>query len=172
MARIYEGMYLLDNAVVRENWNTAKSIITGTLEKHGGKVITARRWGERRLAYPIKRRNRATFLLSYFEIPAESIPAMRRDFELNESVLRALELAVEAVPEGEMESHEAELAADFTVPPPPDDDHVDLPDRGDDDRRSSDSSPDDRDQKTSDDDVSDEDSEDDEEEVVKASKED
>ena len=82
-------MYLLDNAAVREDWNAAKSIVVGTLEKHGGKVLTARRWGERRLAYPIKQKNRATFLLTYYEIPAENIPDMRRDFELNESVLRS-----------------------------------------------------------------------------------
>lgn len=127
MARIYEGMYLLDNAVVREDWNKAKSIVTGTLEKHGATVLTARRWGERRLAYPIKRRNRASFLLTYFELPPESFPAMRRDFELNESVLRSLEILVEAIPEGERELHTAELAADFTIPPPPDDSHVDEP---------------------------------------------
>ncbi len=110
MARIYEGMYLLDNAAVREDWNAAKSIVTGTLEKHGAKVLTARRWGERRLAYPINKRNRATFLLTYFEIPPDSFPGLRRDFELNEAVLRSLELRVDAIPEGEDELNQVEQA--------------------------------------------------------------
>lgn len=126
MERIYEGMFLLDNAVVREDWNKAKSIVTDTLEKHGGTVLSARRWDERRLAYPIKGKNRATFLITYFNIPAESIPAMRRDFELNESVLRSLELVVDAIPEEEKEHVEKETAADFKVPTPPDDDHIDF----------------------------------------------
>ena len=120
-------MYLLDNAAVREDWNAAKSIVTGTLEKHGAKVLTARRWGERRLAYPINRRNRASFLLTYFELPAESFPAVRRDFELNEAVLRSLELRVDVVPEGEDELHTAEQAVGFSVPQPPDDSHIDEP---------------------------------------------
>ena len=127
MARIYEGMFLIDNAAVREDWTAAKSIVTGTLEKHGGTVHSARRWDERRLAYPMKGRNRATFLLTYFELPAENIPTMRRDFELNEAVLRSLELSIDAIPEGEAELHEAENAADFSVPTPPEDDHVEEP---------------------------------------------
>lgn len=126
MAHIFEGMYLLDNAAVREDWNAAKSIVVGTLEKHGGKVLTARRWDERRLAYPIKQKNRATFLLTYYEIPAENIPDMRRDFELNESVLRSLEVVVDALPEGETEFHTEEQGAEFSVPTPPDDDHIDF----------------------------------------------
>jgi len=119
-------MFLLDNAAVREDWNKAKSIVTDTLEKHGGTVLSARRWDERRLAYPIKGRNRATFLLTYFNIPAENIPTMRRDFELNESILRSLELTVDAIPEEEKELVEKETAADFKVPTPPDDDHIDF----------------------------------------------
>lgn len=122
---IYEGMYLLDNEAVRQDWNSAKSIVTSTLEKHGATVHTARRWDERRLAYPIKKRNRATFLLAYFEIPGENIPAMRRDFELNDTVLRSLEMAVPAIPETETELAQAEQSAEFSVPTPPDDDAID-----------------------------------------------
>lgn len=126
MERIYEGMYLLDNAVVREDWKAAKSIVTGLLEKHGATIHSARRWDERRLAYPIGGKNRATFLLAYFSIPADNIPPMRRDFELNESVLRNMELLVEAIPEEEAELAAKEGDADFKVPTPPDDDHIEF----------------------------------------------
>ena len=125
MTTIYEGMFLIDNAAVREDWNAAKTIITGTLEKHGATIHTARRWDERRLAYPIKKRNRATFLLTYFEIPGENVPAMRREFELNDTVLRNLQIAVDAIPEYETELAQAELSDDFVVPAPPEDDAVD-----------------------------------------------
>lgn len=122
MTQIYEGMFLLSNDVVREDWKTAKSVVTGALEKHGGEVVTARRWDERRLAYPIRGRRRATYLLTYYRMPGEAFPAMRRDFDLNERVLRYLMLSVDGVPEGELELAEAENAADFQVPPPPPDD--------------------------------------------------
>jgi ribosomal protein S6 len=123
--KLYEGMYLVDNDVVREDWNKAKALVTGAVEKHGGKVITARRWGERRLAYPISGKLRATYLLSYFEIDKDALTLMTRDFELSEHVLRYLQLAVDVVPEAEFELAQAEGAADFTVPAPPVDDYVD-----------------------------------------------
>lgn len=126
MERIYEGMFLIDNAVVREGWDKAKSLVTALLEKHGANVLSARRWDERRLSYPIKGKNRATFLLAYYNVDPDAIPAMRRDFELNESVLRSLELVVDAVPESEAEHVSVESAADFKVPTPPDDDHVEF----------------------------------------------
>lgn len=124
MTRVYEGMFLLDNQVVREDWKKAKAIVTDTLTKHGATVKCARRWDERKLAYPIRNKHRATYLLAYYEIANEAIPAMRREFELNESVLRYLILAREAIPEGEMDLSAAEQAADFAVPAPPPDDAV------------------------------------------------
>ena len=122
---LYEGMFLLDNNVVREDWNEAKGTATGILEKHGASVTTARRWAERSLAYTIKKRNRGTFLLVHFEADPGNIAIIRRDLELNETVMRYLILTSEGVPEGESELHEAELSGDFSVPEPPEDHVVD-----------------------------------------------
>jgi small subunit ribosomal protein S6 len=121
-SRLYETMFLLDNQVVREDWTRAKSMVLDVLAKHGAKVHSARRWDERKLAYPIEGRKRATFLLSYFEMENEHLIALRRDLELNERVLRYLVLQVEKLPEGELDKAQAEQAADFVVPAPPADD--------------------------------------------------
>jgi small subunit ribosomal protein S6 len=127
MTQMYEGMFLLENQVVREDWKKAKSVVTDTLEKHGAKVISARRWDERKLAYPIRRHRRATYCLAFYEMGHEGIVTLRRDLELNESVLRYLILSREKLPEGEAELAAAEDAAGFTVPAPPSDD---APDSG------------------------------------------
>jgi small subunit ribosomal protein S6 len=115
-------MFLLDNQVVREDWKRAKGLVTGLVEKNGGKVITARRWDERRLAYTIKKKNRATFLLTYFEMERGGSASFVRELELSEPILRHLILRVESVPEGEAELASAEESADFQVPAPPSDD--------------------------------------------------
>ena len=127
MTQTYEGMFLLDNQVVREDWKKAKGIVTDTLKKHGAKILSARRWDERRLAYPIQRRRRATFCLTFYEMANAGIGPLRRDLELNENVLRYLILAKEAVPAGELELAAAEDAAGFAVPAPPPDDAPDAP---------------------------------------------
>jgi ribosomal protein S6 len=123
LSKLYEGMFLLDNQVVRADWGRAKTVVTDHLQKHGAKVVTARRWDERKLAYAIRGKLRATYLLSYFEGGPEAVNAMRRDLELDERVLRYLILGAEALPEGELEKSQAESAADFSVPPPPEDEH-------------------------------------------------
>jgi small subunit ribosomal protein S6 len=118
-------MLLIDNDVVREGWQNAKASVNTVVTKYGGSVKTSRRWDERRLAYPIRRRRRATFLLSHCELPTEAIANVRRDLDISETVLRYLFLRVDDVPAAEIELSDAEAAADFTVPEPPADDALD-----------------------------------------------
>ena len=129
MTAVYESMFLLDNAVVREDWKKAKAVVTDTLEKHGAVVKTARRWDERKLAYPIRGKNRATFLMCYYEMGNDHIAAMRRELELNERVLRYLILRAESVPQAEIDLAAGENASDFVVPAPPPDDLVEPEER-------------------------------------------
>lgn len=122
MTSLYEGMFLLDNQVVREDWKKAKAVVTDVLEKHGASVKCARRWDERKLAYAIKNRHRGTFLLTYYEIAGDAIPNLRRDLELSEKVLRYMIIGRDVIPEGELELAAGEQAVDFAVPAPPPDD--------------------------------------------------
>ena len=126
MTGLYESMFLLDNAVVREDWKKAKALVTDVLEKHGAKVKSARRWDERKLAYTIRQKKRATYLLCYYEMGNTHIHELRRDLELNERVLRYLILKTDAVPQTEIDLAAAENAADFVIPAPPPDDLVET----------------------------------------------
>ena len=119
---MYEAMVLLSNQVVREDWRKAKGLVGDLLTKHNAQVKSLRRFEERRLAYPIQGNLRATYYLAYFEIPGENIPNLRRDFELTETILRNLIMAVDGIPEGELEKAAEEEGADYTVPEPPADD--------------------------------------------------
>jgi small subunit ribosomal protein S6 len=119
---LYEGMFLLDNQVVRADWKSAKSLIADLIKKSGGEIATLRRWDERRLAYPIRGRRRGTYYLTYFKAPPQAITAIRHEFELDERVLRYLMLRAETLPDAELELSKAELADGYTVPPPPSDD--------------------------------------------------
>jgi small subunit ribosomal protein S6 len=119
--KLYETMLLLDNQAVRAGWRQAKAAVTEVLTKHGARVATARRFDERRLAYPIKGKKRGTYLLAYYEIDPAGTDGLRRELDLSETVLRYIQIGAESVPEAERELHQAELADDFEVPPPPED---------------------------------------------------
>lgn len=122
MAQIYEGMFVLDNDNVRAGWSGAKAVATDLIVKHGGTVTTARHWGERNLAYPIQGKSRATYLLTYYELPNEGLLGFVRDLDLSVPILRYLLLAVDALPEGEEAEAAKEVASDFALPDPPRDD--------------------------------------------------
>ncbi len=122
MTRIYESMFLIDNNAVRAGWNDVKAQVAALVEKHGGKLLTARRWDERKLTYPIRGRRRATFLLAYCGLGGDGVANLRRELDISETILRYLLLRAEAVPPQELELTQAEAAAGFQVPEPPPED--------------------------------------------------
>lgn len=88
--KTYEAMFLVDSTQATQEWDTLKNQIVGMIEKHAGVIINAKKWGERKLAYEIKKHKRVTYLLVYFQMPPENIAIVRRDFQLSEVVLRHL----------------------------------------------------------------------------------
>lgn len=97
--RTYECMCLLDNREVRKGWQPLKDAMLAQFTKHGAKILSGRRWDERRLAYPIKGQQRCTYLLIYFAADTQALGALRRDLQFNESLLRYLLLDCEEVPQ-------------------------------------------------------------------------
>ncbi len=86
----YEAMFLLDNRFATRDWTECESDISAFFVKHGGEMIRARRWGERKLCYQIKGHKRATYALVYFQLPPTNISGLLRDLELSENVIRNL----------------------------------------------------------------------------------
>lgn len=86
----YEGLFMLDPTKVAQEWENIKKQIISMIEKRGGSIITAKKWGERKLAYEIKGHKRAVYLLVYFQMPSLNVNNLRRDLELSELVMRTL----------------------------------------------------------------------------------
>jgi ribosomal protein S6 len=107
-------MCLLDNREVRKGWQPLKDAVTGLFTKHGAKILSSRRWDERRLAYPIRGQHRGTYLLIYFSADTQVLAAIRRDLQFNESVLRSLLVDCAEVPQG---AYEPEAAFDVNAIP-------------------------------------------------------
>ncbi len=112
--RTYECMCLLDNREVRKGWQPLKDAVTGLFTKHGAKILSSRRWDERRLAYPIRGQHRGTYLLLYFAVDTQGLGAMRRDLQFNEAVLRSLLVECPEVPQT---AYEPETAFDVNSIP-------------------------------------------------------
>ncbi len=88
--RLYEGMFLLDDARCNENFQAATREVHNILEKNHAEVFSAEKWDERRLCYPIGGRSRAVYYLVRFTAPTDALAPMERDCQLNDTILRAL----------------------------------------------------------------------------------
>ena len=119
--RNYECMCLLDNTDVRKGWEPLKEAVAGLFTKHEAKVLSNRRWDERRLAYPIKGQQRATYLLLYFAADTQTLPSIRRELEFSESMLRYMITECDDIP---ADAYEPE--AEFDVNAIPEDDAPDV----------------------------------------------
>ena len=60
------------------------------LASEGGKIIKEEKWGEKTLAYPIKKSNTAFYFSYILEMPKDKIASLRKKLNFEEKILRYL----------------------------------------------------------------------------------
>jgi small subunit ribosomal protein S6 len=81
-------MFLVEPTVAAREWNKVSEEIERVVKRNGAEMVLLNKWGERKLAYPIRKSNRGAYVLSYFKAPEKSVAKIRADFHLSELVLR------------------------------------------------------------------------------------
>ena len=87
---MYEGLFLIDNARANLEWDNVVNHIHDILKKNGVEILKTEKWGEKKLAYKIKGHKRGTYLLIHFNAKNTAISALKRDFQLSDSIVRVL----------------------------------------------------------------------------------
>lgn len=88
--KLYEGMFVLPQTLVREDKEKAFGVIKSILEKFEAKTEYMDIWQERPLAYEIKNVRNATYILTYFKAQPEVISKIERLINITDDILRAL----------------------------------------------------------------------------------
>ena len=88
--RMYEGLFLIDNAYASTEWENVVKHIQDVLQKNGSEILKTEKWGEKKLAYKIKNHKRGTYLLIHFNAKNSAIVTIRRDFQLSDNIIRFL----------------------------------------------------------------------------------
>jgi small subunit ribosomal protein S6 len=91
----YEGLFIFDSNRYARDPAGVSGQITAMVEKYKGKILASRLWEERRLAYPINGQRKGTYWLTYFRLESTDLEALRRDCQINETILRELILKVD-----------------------------------------------------------------------------
>jgi small subunit ribosomal protein S6 len=93
--RIYETVFIvnanLEDAQIEVIIEKTKDLIL----KYGGEILSVEKWGRRRLAYAIKKKNNGFYTLIEFKAPGDALARLNRFFHLEEEVMRHLVLALD-----------------------------------------------------------------------------
>jgi len=86
--RTYETVIVIDSLLKPEEIDSIINKYERFISANGGKVSSMDRWGKRRLAYEINKRQYGFYVLIRFEGPSPMIKQLDREYRLNESLLR------------------------------------------------------------------------------------
>lgn len=95
-------MFLLDSALASD-WDAVVKTIEKILKRSDAEMVSIRNWAERKLAYEIKQKSRATYVLCFFRADGSAIRKIQNDVQLSEQILRVLILSTEARDEKDIE---------------------------------------------------------------------
>jgi len=85
---MYELVLLLEK---EDDLKTVTELIT----QHSGKIETQEKWGQRPLAYRIKKKEKAVFYILTFSIDKKNILPLKTKLNFNEKIIRYLLLVKE-----------------------------------------------------------------------------
>lgn len=88
--RLYETMFLVDNARAKENPEVVIGELKELVAKAGGQVINCDKWDERKLAYEIAHQRRGTYVLCHWQGEPQVPARLERLAKLSGFVLRSL----------------------------------------------------------------------------------
>lgn len=92
---VYEGMFILDPTKFARDPGAAAQQVADLITNHGGTILAARLWDERKLAYPIKGHKKGVYWLTYFTMPGGNLIALERQCEITDDIVRKLVLKVD-----------------------------------------------------------------------------
>ena len=86
----YEMLYLLNNAATDEAKNAEIEKYENVVKSMNGAVVSTDKWGTKKLAYPIKFKNEAYYVLMTFEADGQVVNELDRVAGIDSEVLRRM----------------------------------------------------------------------------------
>ena len=94
MFRYYEVTFIVDAHLPEERIEASIDKVTKFIDNNGAKTLFVDRWGKRRLAYEIAKKQYGYYVYVRFEADGLFIKELERGFKLDDSILRYLIILV------------------------------------------------------------------------------
>lgn len=92
--RVYESAALINASLDDEAIKILISKIKETITTSGGEILEIEDWGRKRLAYQVKKSKVGYYVIFRFSAPSDLIPKLERYYQLDETILRYLTIAL------------------------------------------------------------------------------
>ena len=86
--RNYEIMFILSTQLTDEEKQAGVKLVEDTLAKAGAVEIKTEVWGDRKLAYPIKKKENGYYVLTTFQADGTKFTEIESKLNINESILK------------------------------------------------------------------------------------
>jgi small subunit ribosomal protein S6 len=93
--RVYESVIILNATLEDLQIDAEVEKIKDFIQKNTGEIRAVEKWGRRRLAYAIKKKNNGFYVLYEFKAPGDLIAKLERQYHLNENIIRFLTIELD-----------------------------------------------------------------------------
>ena len=88
--QMYETIFILDSLLAPEEIDKIINRVKEMIETNGGKVITIDKWGKKRLAYEIQKKQYGFYVAIEFEGEGPIPNSLESEYNFNDKILRYL----------------------------------------------------------------------------------
>jgi small subunit ribosomal protein S6 len=87
---LYETTFIVNAVIDDPQIDATIAKVQETITKHGGEIVELTKWGRKRFAFPIRKKNNGFYVVSMFKATGDVIARLERHFQLEENILRFL----------------------------------------------------------------------------------
>lgn len=87
---VYETTFIVNATLDDAQIDGVISKITDFIQKHGGEIRELVKWGRKRFAYPLQKKNNGFYVVCEFAAPGDLVAKLERHYFLDENILRYL----------------------------------------------------------------------------------
>jgi small subunit ribosomal protein S6 len=95
MKRIYETTFIVNAGLDDPQIDAVIEKVKDVIVKNGGEIRDLFKWGRKRFAYTIRKKNNGFYTVVEFSAPGDAIAKLERHYQLDENVIRYLTIQLD-----------------------------------------------------------------------------
>ncbi len=93
--KLYETTFIVNAALDDAQIDSVIEKVKDVIGKNGGEVRDLAKWGRKRFAYSIRKKNNGFYVVCEFNAPGDLIAKLERHYQLDENVIRHICIALD-----------------------------------------------------------------------------